>query len=309
MVLFSLLLLLAGLSLFYLNLPPPATPSSPRFVVEKGESLSSISSRLEETSLVRSRHFFISYLLLRGWTQRLQAGIYQFDSPLKSTQIAQALLSGKNDYTLTVLPGWRREQVALALPLSLRADFLNLTATQEGRLWPDTYFFPATWSADQITLRLSTAFEEKLSSLQKKYSSNFLTSQETLILASLLEREGKTLAEKRIIASVLLNRLSLGMPLQVDATVQYAKDSLYLPQDSSYWLPITLQEYQLDSPFNTYRSPGLPPSPICSPGLDSLEAAFNPASTDYFYYLTGKDGQTYFAKTLDQHQQNIQKHL
>ncbi|MDD4106526.1 MAG: endolytic transglycosylase MltG, partial [Candidatus Shapirobacteria bacterium] len=127
--------------------------------------------------------------------------------------------------------------------------------------------------------------------------------------ASLLEREGRSLESKQMIAGIIINRLNLGMPLQIDATVLYVRDNQNKLIDKYWQLPITKTDIQLDSPFNTYKNQGLPPRPICSPGYNSLFAAFHPTDSDYIYYITGNDGKMYYAKTLDEHNSNIAKYL
>ena len=139
------------------------------------------------------------------------------------------------------------------------------------------------------------------------YKRQTLDDKNTLILASLLEREAKGLDDKKIVAGILLNRLHLAMPLQVDASVQYAKDSLLKPE--KYWQPITREDLKIDSPYNTYKNSGLPPSPICNPGLNSLIAAYHPSPTDYIYYIHDTTGQIHYAKTLDEHNANVAKYL
>jgi UPF0755 protein len=131
-----------------------------------------------------------------------------------------------------------------------------------------------------------------------------LTFSQAVILASLLERETKTDTERPIVAGILINRLNLGMPLQVDASVQYAVGT---PAD--WWPIITLNDLKVNSLYNTYKYAGLPPAPIANPGLSSFKAALNPAQTDYLYYISDTSGQIHYAKTLAEQNANIAKYL
>ena len=138
-------------------------------------------------------------------------------------------------------------------------------------------------------------------------SSTSLTDTQIIILASILEREARTLETKQHIAGILLNRLSINMALQIDATIQYARDSRIKPK--VYWTPVTSADLEIKSPYNTYHNPGLPPGPICNPGYESIYAAFHPINSDYMYYITGHDNQMHYAKTFAEHTANIAKYL
>lgn len=173
----------------------------------------------------------------------------------------------------------------------------------EGFLFPDTYVFGPTASPKQIVGLLLKNFRNKIEPLITKYSL-FLekhTLRDTVILASLLEREAISLEDKRIVAGILYNRLEAGMRLDVDATVSYIK--------GDWRSPITYSDLQSDSAYNTRKKGGLPPGPICNPGLISLEAAMSPLPSAYLYYLTGSNGQMYYAKTLEEHNLNKAKFL
>jgi UPF0755 protein len=136
-----------------------------------------------------------------------------------------------------------------------------------------------------------------------------ISDSDAVILASLIEREGRLLKSKQMISGIIFNRLKEGMPLQIDATVQYARDSQN-KSVSKYWQPVTSEQIkQTNSSFNTYQNPGLPPRPICNPGYNSLYAAFHPTESDYLYYITSDDGVMYYAKTLSEHNANIANHL
>ena len=176
-------------------------------------------------------------------------------------------------------------------------------------MFPDTYLIPKDATAHDVAAKLKNTFDQKvpIAVLDKGTEIN-LTPKEVVILASLVEREAKNNEERQLIAGVLVNRLKAGIALQVDATVQYAKG--YDSAKNTWWPFINSSDYQtVQSPYNTYLFAGLPPLPIASPGLESIRAAANPAPTDYFYYLHDNDGNIHFAKTIEEHNENIQKFL
>jgi UPF0755 protein len=149
---------------------------------------------------------------------------------------------------------------------------------------------------------MTDTFSAKTSGLTPKGSN--LTFVEAVTLASIIERETKTDAERPIVAGILINRLNAGMPLQVDAAVQYA-----IGTSKDWWPILGLTDLKINSPFNTYKFAGLPPAPIANPGLSSLKAAFAPTATSYWYYIHDSTGQIHYAKTLAEHNANIAKFL
>jgi UPF0755 protein len=135
-----------------------------------------------------------------------------------------------------------------------------------------------------------------------------LTFAQTITLASIVEREGKTDSDRPMIAGILLNRIKLGMPLQVDATLQYTLG--YQPFAKTWWKKeLSVDDKKINSPYNTYANVGLPPAPIANPGMASINAAMYPTSSDYLYYLHDKTGTAHYAKTIEEHNANIQKYL
>lgn len=237
----------------------------------------------------------------------IQAGAYRFETPQNAVTVAIRLVTGAYGLPpvrLTFPEGFTvREataQVAFAFPDISAEAFLEEAKPYEGYLFPDTYFFPAISDTASILALLRANFDTKTAPLLRNASTSISIS-DTVIIASLIEREARTLESKRIVAGILLNRLELGMPLQVDAVFGYifGRDT-YSP---SY------ADLAVDSLYNTYTHKGLPPGPISNPGLDSLEAALHPAQTEYLYYLTGKDGLMHYATTHAGHQANRKKYL
>lgn len=274
------------------NLVP--SPKTISFTVEKGESLSSIATRLHQQGIVRHRYFFIGYAYFLGLNRKLHAGDFKLNLNSPTSDIILKLATGgSKDYLLTIKPGNRIEEFAP------NSDFLSLAKSQEGYLFPDTYSIPQDSTPRQILSIIDQNFVKKTAYLK--------LDRTKIILASLVEREGRLLETKKMIAGILYNRLQNNMPLQIDATVQYAKDSLKKPE--KYWQPILKADLEIKSPYNTYQINGLPPLPICNPGIDSLIAVSNPTSSDYFFYITDPQGQMHYAKTVEEHNSNVSKYL
>ena len=277
-----------------------------------------IAQNLEKEKLIRSAIAFRLLVAQLGITTKIQAGDYQIPQNLSSQEIAKLLTFGALDIWITFPEGQRIEQQAETLVNKLKTadnekyqfdkqDYIK--EAEEGYMFPDTYLISKDASASAIVKKLRGTFEDKVTkSLLGKGLNNGLTENEVIILASLIEREAKTNEERAIIAGILLNRIKDGMALQVDATVQYAKG--YDESNKTWWPGITQEDYtSVKSPYNTYLYTGLPPAPISNPGLDSIRAAAEPISTPYYYYLHDSKGKIHYAKTGEEHQQNIQKYL
>ncbi|HQI13122.1 endolytic transglycosylase MltG [Candidatus Shapirobacteria bacterium] len=302
-VLLPLIVILAILALFLCLYSRPAGTSQNKkaFVINQGDSLVDIATRLEKNHLIKNRYAFIFFSYAKGLNKKLQSGtFYLYDSMNLSQMIDRISKGGSTDYWLKIIPGSRIEEFAPDTSFVISATGL------EGRFYPDSYLIPKYFTHQQIIQLITDNFNKKIIEASKSATTT-LDDKNTLILASLLEREAKGLDDKKIVAGILLNRLHLAMPLQVDASVQYAKDSLLKPE--KYWQPITREDLKIDSPYNTYKNSGLPPSPICNPGLNSLIAAYHPSPTDYIYYIHDTTGQIHYAKTLDEHNANVAKYL
>jgi UPF0755 protein len=178
---------------------------------------------------------------------------------------------------------------------------------EEGKYFPDTYLVPKQITLEAVRQLLRRTFDEKTAPLGLNNSASGLTAEEVIILASLVERETKTDADRALVAGVLSNRLKIGMKLDVDATVQYV---IGFTKADGWWKKnLTSEDLQIKSPYNTYLYAGLPPSPICNPGLAALKAVLDPTETDYFYYLSDKTGAMHYAVTFSEHKANIAKFL
>jgi UPF0755 protein len=273
------------------------------FVITANEPAGTVVSRLASVKLIRSSLAVKIYLRLNNLSGKLKPGGYLLSASDTPKELIDEIVKGPKDVWVTLPEGWRREQIADQLDSSLTGptkefnsqEFLTLTSALEGRLFPDKYLIPDAISASDAVSLLTRTFTSKTGLGLSP------ADRETLILASLVEREAKTPSERNQIAAILKKRLSAGWPLQVDATVQFASDK------SNWWHnPI---DPKFPSAYNTYLHPGLPPGPICNPGLDSVIAVQNASDTPYWYYMTGTDGVTHYAETLMAHNENIDKYL
>lgn len=309
-VLILLIIIIVGGMLWWQNGMSPVDPQSRKsliFVVQKGDGVKEISNRLKGKGLIRSRIVFFLLVRQLGLDKKIEAGDFRLNASMNALQIAQNLTHGTLDIWITVSEGKRATEIAEILKEKMHtydSSWPNILATSEGYLFPDTYLIPKDANIKMVVNQMRGNFEQKYATLD--LSNSKLTQKEIVILASLIEREAITDAERPIIAGILLNRLNAGMALQVDATIQYAKGQNI--SNKKWWEPVTLEEYKtVRSNYNTYLFAGLPPGPITNPGLEALSAAVSPAKTNYLYYLHDKDRQIRYAKTLAEHNANIEK--
>lgn len=274
-------------------LPPDASSAGKtNLVVVKNETAGQIVQQLQNKGLIRSSLAARIFLLISNQEKHLQAGSFVLSPNLGLAEIFQVLTEPPADVWITIPEGWRREQISARLAANLAdfnpAEFIRQTATLEGRLFPDTYLIPISATPSAVVQIMLSNFTSKVGFIDDR----------TLILASLVEREANSATDRPIIAGILWKRLKAGWPLQVDATVQYARGD---------WSPVTDTRYP--STFNTYIHPGLPPTPIANPGLTAINAAKNPETTPYWFYLHAADGSAYYAKSIEEHNSNIDKYL
>ncbi len=253
---------------------------------------------------------FFLRIKFTGFDNKIQAGDFLLSPSMNTNSIILALTLGKMDIRVTTLEGWRVEEIALKLNQELALPEIEfLKYAKEGYMFPDTYLIPR----DATSAAIVKIFEENLyrrvtPSLTENLKLNGLSFRQSIVLASLVEREGKSNSDKPIIAGILLNRLKKNWPLQVDATVQYALG--YQAENKSWWKKtLDEEDKSIDSPYNTYKNVGLPPLPICNPGLLSITAVALPQKTDYMYYLHDPKGEAHYAVSFEEHNQNITKFL
>jgi len=281
------------------------------FVIRRGESLRSIIDNLYRENLIRNKLAF--YLLVKnmGIEKSIQAGDFRLSPSMNAETIAKILTKGTLDIWFTIIEGLRKEEIAQLINQNFsipESEFLKYA--KEGYLFPDTYLIPKEATAEAIVKILNNNFYRRFNKeLQKKAAKKGLTEEEIIIIASLVEREAKYDEDRQKVASIILKRLKNDWPLQIDATVQYALG--YQPQERSWWKKyLTQKDLEIDSPYNTYKNKGLPPGPICNPGLSSIKAVIDASeNTPYWYYLSDKTGRMHYSKTLEEHNENIRKYL
>jgi UPF0755 protein len=287
-------------SLFFLwqgiFLPKEVSAPEKIFVAKKGQGLFEVGENLEKEGLIKSKIFFDFYVLLIGKEKNLQAGKYFLSSSMNIPQIAQKIISGDiAKIKVTIPEGFTVKEIEEKLGIKLAGENL------EGYLFPDTYYFPLDITGEEVVRIMRENFEKKIAPYKKEIEKSGKTLQEIIIMASLIEKEVKTKEEKEIVSGILWKRLKNGIPLQVDATITYitGKKTTKIPKE----------DLKIDSPYNTYKYKGLPPGPICNPGLESILAALYPKDSDYWYYLSTPEGKTLFFKTLEEHNLAKAKYL
>jgi UPF0755 protein len=294
------------------------------FTIEMGESVDSLANHLEFVGLIRDGESFRAYLIYSGLDTSIQAGEYKLSTAMSALDIAHELQDATpEEVTFVVLPGWRLEEIAESLATSglhitydefidsaktppQEFDFLAGANSVEGFLYPDSYIFSRTISADEMVYEMLRNFSAHLTlDLKNGFERQGLTVYQAVTLASTVEREAVQAEEQPLIASVYLNRLKIGMKLDADPTVQYAIGYNFL--QGSWWTnPLSLLDLQVNSVYNTYIYEGLPPTPIANPSLGALRAVAFPAETTSYFFRAKCDGSGFheFSETFDEHLQN-----
>jgi UPF0755 protein len=284
-----------------------------KFVIPAGQSSGTIAARLEAGGYIQNALLFRLVVRQEGLDGKLQAGSFELSPAMSPAEIARALTQGTEDTWITIPEGLRIEEIAESLEeyeLSSydAKDFLKAAAGLEGTLFPDTYLISKESTGAQIARLLNETYKKKIETgLAAEFTTSDKSPREILIMASLIEREAREYEQMRHVSGILWNRIEIGMPLQVDATLQYAKG--YSASQQRWWSTPLREDKQIDSPYNTYQNLGLPPGPISNPGLNAFKAALDPLPTNDIYYLHAPSGEMYYGQTLDQHNANVQRYL
>lgn len=316
-LLFASLLIILIFSMFFISnifqAKSATNQQNIRFVIPKGQALTIIASRLEESGLIKSKWAFRFAVYKNNLANKIQAGSFELSANMNTWQIAQILTMGTDDTWITLPEGWRREEIAESLDKQglnnfKVEEFLSLSKGLEGQLFPDTYLVPREITSAQFLSLLKNTFATKVTTgLSEALSANEMSLNEVLTLASLVQRESASDMEMPLVAQILLNRLEIDIPLQVDATLQYVQG--YNKTEASWWQTPLAEDKKLDSLYNTYQYAGLPPGPICNPGISAIEAVLNPSPTKALYYIHDNSGKIHTANSLDEHNANINKYL
>jgi len=312
-------------TLFYSYFIYSLTPERDKvyeFTIEKDENLDNISKKLKDIELIKDPLMFKLYMKFKNADKKIKAGEYRIENIKDINSLISILEKGQEKLIKYTIPeGFDIEKIAERLSdlnLVNKDEFLDLALKRgnefdfkfsseikngnlEGFLFPDTYLISEP-DAKKVILQMLSGFEnifdEKMIVRAKELN---MSVKDVVTLASIVEREAQLDEERPIIASVFLNRLKAGWNLEACSTVEYVVKKA---------APVlTLTDLQIDSPYNTYKYAGLPPTPICSPGKSSMVAVLYPADTEYFYFVSKGDGSHAFGKTFSEHQRNIEKYL
>lgn len=297
--------LLGGYNVYF---SPPKDFSNTIVVIPKGTSVPEVARLLSNAHIVSHPTVLQSMLRIFGKGGNVQSGAYYFEKPENIFTIMRRLITGEYNLApvrVTFPEGMTVRDIAKRLaetiPSIARGDFTALATPHEGYLFPDTYFFSLSSSADSVVATMRANFAKKIATLSSEINASGHSLSDIITLASIIEKEVRTDENRRIVAGILWERIAIGMPLQVDAVFGYIfKRDTYSP---------SFTDLKVDSPYNTYAHKGLPPGPISNPGIKSIEAVLHPTKTDYLYYLTGKDSVMRYAKTFAEHQTNRKKYL
>lgn len=275
--------------------------------IEKGSSLKEISEHLKDEGLIRSRTVFNAFMILKFGETKIISGEYLFHSPPSIFEVLRRMTTG--DYgietkQIRVPEGATVKEIGQLFEQEFtnfdKNAFYQLTEGKEGYLFPDTYYFLENVKAHEVVTLMEETFKDKVARLKGEV--DFTRSlEEIVIMASIIEKEA-TDDSRQEVSNILWKRIDIEMPLQVDATFVYShgKGTFDLTKSD-----LTDE----DNPYNTYVHLGLPPTPISNPGYESLKAAASEEDTDYLFFLTGHDGEMYYAKTFEGHKKNKANYL
>jgi UPF0755 protein len=319
-VIFLSLSIFAGYTQKEINAPNSEDTSKTHFVIESGEGSGDIAKRLRDAKLMQNRFIFILYLSYTKSGDKLQAGEYDIPRNLNMIQLAEFLTTGKVTVNKVTFPeGWTLEKMGERLEANnivTKVDFLEATKKDydydflegkpanvdlEGFMYPDTYIFEKNITADEVVIKMLNNFDKRLTKeMRDKVGKTGMSLYEVITLSSIVEREVAKAEDRKLVASVFLNRLEIGMALESCATIQYIT--------GENKKQFTYAETRVASPYNTYTNRGLPPGPIGNSSTDSILAVLEPQESNYLYFLSA-DGVTYFSRTLEEHEAKKARYL
>ena len=309
----GVVLLLFLLINFLIFLQPADRSDSDKIIfnLKKGDSFETVVGRLEEQDLIKSRYWFKIYSLVTGSAHLFKPGVYELSPAMNGRDIVAAIVFGPPDIKLTIKEGATLvdidKQLSDAKIIGL-GDLLKFNQEQEqsleGFLFPDTYHFAQYSLVEDVVKRFASNFQNKVGDYIKE------DNYSNLIIASLIEKEAIHPQDRLLVSGILQKRLAIKMPLQIDASVVYAKCNGAFLTCSEETRNLSSKDLKIESSYNTYLYFGLPPTPISNPGKEAIIAAMNPQKSKYLYYISNpKTGRMVFAQTLDEHNQNRFKYL
>jgi UPF0755 protein len=312
-IVLTILVVFGILTLFWWEnglLPANSSNSTPKiFIVKQGEGVKIIANNLKAKGLIRDSIVFFLLARQQGLDKQIQAGDFRLNPSMTANQIANNLTHGTLDIWVTIPEGLRAEEIADILKdkiPSYKETWRQILDQNEGYLFPDTYLIPRDADINLVLSLLKNNFQQKYDSVKQTKTTN-LSEADTITVASIIEREAVYAGDRPLVASVIMNRLNIGMVLGADPTVMYALG--YQADTKTWWKKdLTVDDLAINSPYNTRKNPGVPPTPISNPGISAIEAALNPAESNYLYYFSDKQGHLHFATTLEGHNANIKKY-
>jgi UPF0755 protein len=302
------------------------------FSISPGESFNKVAEDLHESRLIRNTFVFRLRARMLDAEERVQAGYFYLRRDMNIDEILETITNARLvERQVQILEGMRLEQIAVRFEEKgwNKEKFIQLVkkgdyqfrflsdkpegASVEGFLFPDTYRIPASYTEDDIIIMMLKRFGEQYNERLRDKARTGIGIYKTVTLASIIEREAAVASERPIIASVFFNRLNKDMMLQTDPTVQWARDTDNYRKNvnfNKWWEKPLLKDLEIDSPYNTYKVKGLPPGPICNPGLAALTAVTEPVNTDYLFFVaTGdRDGSHDFSRTYEEHLEKVKKY-
>jgi UPF0755 protein len=295
-------------SLFFTLKAPTNFPVNSIYTVEKGTGLSSLAVDLENKNIIRSPFWFKAFSVLFGGTKGVIAGDYALIEKTNVISLAWRISAGQFGLVpikITLPEGLNVSEIGKLLSQNFKkidaVDFVKLAGPDEGYLFPDTYLFLPNVTVEDVITELKNNFTKKIESLKSDIVLFKKPLTDIIKMASLVEEEARTEETRRVVAGILWHRLNLGMPLQVDSSFKYI--------NGKGTKDLSLADLKIDSPYNSYLYKGLPPTPICNPGLDSILATISPIKTDFLYFLSDSAGGMHYAKTFAEHLRNKEIYL
>jgi len=316
-ILLPIVIISAGLLIYWHYMGPVGNSATDHiFVVPKNQEGFDVVEKLVEGNYIKNKRPFLIFrqFLLLG---KVESGGYVLRNNMSAWEVLKKLNGISDMVWISYSSCLRKEQIGEILADSLKwsqeeLDKWNTIYTNtkpeyfEGVYYPDTYLISRTESGDKIAQRLINRFNEKFAPYAEKYVKANIRWITGLKIASLIAREAAGKQDMHLISGIIWNRLNIGMPLQIDSTMQY---TLGKNQEGKWWGSIVLDEKQNESLYNSYLHKGLPPTPICSANIDYIEAALNPTETDCLFYLHDDKQQIHCAKTYEDHLKNIKTYL
>ena len=307
-VIFSALIV-GGLALATLgSIPPSDFPANSIVTIRKDSGMTQTADALAAGHVIASPFMYKAFVVLLGGLHKIKAGDYVFDQPESALKVAYRTINGIQGLTkikVTIPEGLNTSEMAQILVKKIpdfnAPLFVALSKPHEGYLFPDTYFFYENTGAQQVIDAMMQNFNAHVQPVALDIKSFGKPETDVISMASIVEKEATSTADRRIVAGVLWKRLKAGMPLQVDPVFYYL-----LGKSSSQ---LTMKDLATTSPYNLYTHAGLPPTPIDSPGLDAITDTINPTDTKFWFYLSGDNGIMHYAATLDQQNANKAKYI